>query len=290
MICTENDKIKSFHNAYVNADEKELDRLWEDVAPKSLIKFFSAEYLPDGNNYSLENISNKKLWLSSPRCFNDPLDCVINVDYQKIGEAISKQIFSFFVGEIQTERIVQSDLYKQTILKNEEQLWSKMKQTYEKFRNIVYASCFAETENLFSLSMWAHYAKNHTGFCAEYDFKSVNNSVEFGCIPIFYTNEYSYMMVTESVNEGTQNILNFIFTKALDWQYEREWRIAQIKDDLICDGYDIKFSLPKRIYIGCRASGKLKTDLLKICAENSVELYQMKLKPGTFMLMYERVL
>ena len=34
--------------------------------------------------------------------------------------SVVKQIFSFFVGEIQTERIVQSDLYKQTILKNEE--------------------------------------------------------------------------------------------------------------------------------------------------------------------------
>ena len=286
----EKTEAKKFHNAYVNADEKELDRLWKEVAPKTLIKFFSAEYLPDGKNYSLENISNKKLWLSSPRCFNDPLDCVINIDYQKIGEDISKQVLSFFVGELQTEKIIQSDFYKQTVSKNEEQLCSKMKQTYEKFRDTVYASCLTDAENLCSLSMWAHYAKNHMGFCAEYDFKSVNNSVEFGCIPIFYTNEYSYMLITESVNEGTQNILNFVFTKALDWQNEREWRIAQIKDDLICEGYYINFPLPKRIYIGCRASKKLKNDLMIICEENDIELYQMNLKPGTFTLMYDSII
>lgn len=286
----ENSEIKNFHNAYINADEKELDRLWNEVAPKTLIKFFSAEYLPDGKNFSLENISNNTIWLSSPKHFNDPLDCVINIDYHKLEDDMSKQILSFLVGPLHTEEIVHSELYKQFILNNEGQAFSELKQYCAKRRDSVYVSCFTETENLYSLAMWAHYAKNHTGFCAEYAFDNVKDSVAFGCIPVFYTNDYSYKIYTNNINEDVQNILTFAFTKSCDWQSEKEWRIAEIKDDLICDGYAKKFTLPKRIYMGCRVSEKLKSDLKKACEENKIELYQMKLKPGTYSLIATRII
>lgn len=133
----ENSEIKNFHNAYINADEKELDRLWNEVAPKTLIKFFSAEYLPDGKNFSLENISNNTIWLSSPKHFNDPFDCVINIDYQKLADDMSKQLLSFFVGPLQTEKIIHSELYRKTIINNAEQSFSELKQSFEKMRNTI---------------------------------------------------------------------------------------------------------------------------------------------------------
>ena len=74
-------KIQMFHDAYIKADSTELDRLWNEEAPSSFIKFYPARY--DGEiNYFLDNLRSDKLWLSSPRCFNDPFDSVINFDYR----------------------------------------------------------------------------------------------------------------------------------------------------------------------------------------------------------------
>lgn len=286
----ENDKIKKFHNAYVNADEKELGRLWNEVAPGKVIKFFSATYLDNGENYSLDNIRNKKIWLSSPRYFNDPLDCVVNLDYYKIGEETSRDVLSNLFNASQVEIIMKSNLAKQIVFEEAEKLYSGLRAEHSKITNVIYAACFSEYENLESLTMWAHYANNHTGFCAEYDFESVNRSVELGCVPVFYTDEYSYKVTTDSVNESVENLLKLVFTKALEWQSEKEWRIVETNYNLNCKGYNINFPLPKRIYIGCRASDKLKTDLLKLCEENDIALFQMKLKPGTFTLMYDSLI
>lgn len=283
-------EIKKFHNAYINEDETELDRLWKQVAPKSLVKFFPASYLSDGDNYSLKCINDKTLWLSSPKRFNDPLDCVMNIDYYKEGRDLSYKFLASVIGAVQAEKIINSDYTKTALLETEKSMRLNFLQLRNKMEQSVYASCFSENENIYSLTMWSHYANNHTGFCAEYDFATVNNAVEFGCIPILYTNDYSYNMHSTSVNENVKNILFFVFTKALEWQSEREWRVAQINYNLCCDGYNINFSSPKQIYLGCRASDRLKNDIVKICETSNIPLFQMKLKPGTFTLIEERII
>ena len=57
--------IQRFHDAYIKADSKELDALWENSAPKSVVKFFPAKYTEQGVNYFCEGISKKTLWLWS---------------------------------------------------------------------------------------------------------------------------------------------------------------------------------------------------------------------------------
>ena len=89
--------VQEFHNAYINADQKGLDRLWEEETPKSLIKFYSGKYEPNGSNYFLDSISNNTLWLSSPSFFNDPFDCMINVNYN--AEAVLSECFGYCINK-----------------------------------------------------------------------------------------------------------------------------------------------------------------------------------------------
>ena len=111
---------RMFHDAYIFANEPELDRLWKQVAPKRLIKFFPAQYLSDGTNYALDCITNQKLWMSSPKQFNDPFDCVVNVDYEHEALEISRSILEFFAGETEACKMLNSHLGKEALKKSYE--------------------------------------------------------------------------------------------------------------------------------------------------------------------------
>jgi hypothetical protein len=48
------------------------------------------------------------------------------------------------------------------------------------------------------------------------------------------------------------------------------------------NGYKVSFALPVLIYLGCKISDKLKEDIISICKDKGISLYQMKMKPGSF--------
>ena len=49
--------VQKFHNAYIDANSKELDNLWDNYAPKTVLKFISGKYTEQGDNYFLESAS-----------------------------------------------------------------------------------------------------------------------------------------------------------------------------------------------------------------------------------------
>ena len=276
----EEQKVQEFHNAYINADKNGLDRLWEEETPKSLIKFYSGKYEPNGSNYFLDSISNNMLWLSSPSFFNDPFDCVINANYNAeavlsecLGHDYDMAQFLLSYGDIKEAAHNVADYLKEE---------NEGKHLY--LEKSIYVTCFSEKENLASSRMWAHYANNHSGVCVEYDFATVNNVSPFACIPVRYTDDYRYLLNPNNINDDVANFLQF-FTKAKEWEYEKEWRVAQQNKQLNMKGYNVSISSPIAIYLGCKASEKLKKDVMSAC--ENIPVYQMKMRPGTFQFYYE---
>lgn len=283
----EDSQIQMFHDAYINADSTELNRLWNEEAPSCFIKFYSARYDGENNNF-LDNLRSDKLWLSSPRCFNDPFDSVINFDYEKHMNQLAYALLEFFVGKKDAETIKGWEPANKSITELAAKYHEELTEQNKKFENNIYVTCFSEKENLFSLRMWGHYAANHTGVCAEYDFTTVNNASPFGCIPIKYTDSYEYLPYTNNVHEASSNFLK-LFNKASEWKYEKEWRVAQQVDKEKKNGFNISFSKPKSIYMGCKVSDELKNELIHICKEREIELFQMKMKRNSFTLKFEKV-
>ena len=60
---------------------------------------------------------------------------------------------------------------------------------FDKLREYLLVSCFSEDYK--SILMWSHYAKDHTGFCVQYNFKSLGHNSHLTRIlyPILYTNK-----------------------------------------------------------------------------------------------------
>lgn len=276
----EDKKVQKFHNAYINADQKSLDKLWKEETPKSLIKFYSGKYEPNGSNYFWDSISNNTLWLSSPSFFNDPFDCVINANYSAeavlsecLGHDYDMANFLLSYSDIKEATDNVTEYLKE---KNEG------KQLY--LEKSIYVACFTEKGNLLSSRMWAHYANIHSGVCVEYDFASVSNVSPFACIPIRYTDDYRYLLNPNNINDDVSNFMKF-FTKAKEWEYETEWRVAVQNERLNMIGYNVPIASPVAIYLGCKASEKFKKDVVSTC--KNIPVYQMEIKPGTFQFDYK---
>ena len=277
------------HNAYIYTEENELDRFWREDAPKTLIKFFPAKYEADGTNYFLKHIKERTMWLASPSTFNDPFDCVVNINYESEAYRFVNLVLHRLVGGVEARKIINLDLFETCIKESSVLLEQNMSKVYNETEYKIYVTCFSEPDNLFSLRMWGHYAQNHSGVCAEYDFYDVNNLCPFGCIPVMYTDVYSHKNYTVGTVENTRNILNLIYNKASEWEYEKEWRVAYYLDEDKQLGFSSKCELPKRIYLGCKVNETLKRDILMLCRDNGIELFQMALKPGSYELFYEKI-
>ena len=278
-----------FHKAYINANQKELDRLWKDEAPKSFIKFYPAKYEPDGTNYFFEHLLNKTLWLSSPALFNDPFDSLINFDYRNFAEQTSKNIILPLVGEEEAQKIIATENVCSILEALTELLQNDMGDAHRYFEESIYTACFSDVDNLKSLRMWAYYANCHAGVCAEYSADDVKYATSFLAIPVKYTDTYEYIIDSRSVNEDVSNYLK-LYTKSAEWEYEKEWRVSQKREDFREKGYNIEFVHPKRVYLGCKAGDKLKKDVIQECEKQGIELYQMTMRPGSFCLDAKRIL
>lgn len=77
---------EKLHKALIENDLNLFKKLMkeeieEDNKEFHLIKFMSAEYKDNGDNDYLSTLENDELWVSSPLNFNDPFDCVLNINY-----------------------------------------------------------------------------------------------------------------------------------------------------------------------------------------------------------------
>lgn len=163
--------------------------------------------------------------------------------------------------------------------------------------------------------MWAHYASNHQGFCAEYDISSFRqetkyeiewydcfeNELQFtkerieatikgGLFPVQYSNKRVNLPKTllakivkckSELHLSTEQkirkvILRAFIAKSTVWNYEKEWRI--IIDEQICKFYNYKIPFPyiKTIFIGCRASSELERALSELGKELNVDVVRMR--------------
>lgn len=281
--------IERFHKAYIESNTVELERLWNDVAPKTLVKFYPAQYLPDGHNYSIDSIINKKLWISSPRHFNDPFDSVMNIDYRPELSVLASQVMVDLFGEQRAHELMDTPIFKAAVQSAHIQVQTGLAQRNSDIEKGIFVSCFTEKENIRSTCMWAHYADNHSGFCAEFEFNDIKNAGDYGCFPIKYTDEYVLHDNPSSLRESIEFLLNLVFTKSKSWKNEKEWRIVKLQDAVNSDGGLIDFVLPKKVYLGCKVKDRLKKDLCLFCHENKIPIYQMKLKPGSFNIKKEKL-
>lgn len=280
--------IKIIHEAFVSENYENFIQIKN--LPHELIKFYNGSYSNNENRY-LNTFTNNKLWLSSPNYYNDPFDCAINIDFKKnTYDHFFKWTDTLFNPKVEevffnNEKVIQLiDLLVEMDEMNPNE-------KARAFKDNIFISCFSEKSNLHSLRMWGHYANSHKGFCAEYNLVKAIKYLKKEIMPVLYSNNYSVdFKTTKSRDKLRQFFASFVYTKALEWEYEKEWRLGYFNREHAGEhGYLIPFVNADKIYLGCKIEDKLKNQLLEICKEKGIEIFQMYMEPKTYNLLYKQI-
>lgn len=222
--------------------------------------------------YDLENISRRRISITSPKNFNDPLDSYfLNLNNSALSESL--------------EKIIPKDkqlLLKMSCFANHEKMRPK---------NIDTPNSLTNKEIL----MWTHYADAHHGICIEYAIprdrlKSIDdiNIDDIATPNTLYLEEVSYAdglavnykHVVEEETNGykPERLLQSIYClKDKTFEYEHEYRLLCFSSDSKMYA-SIEFDYIKKIIFGIRCSNDTRyliECINKQVYENKIGLYSI---------------
>ena len=224
--------------------------------------------------YDLENISRRRISITSPKNFNDPLDSYfLNLNNSVLSETLAK-----IIPKDKQEAL------KMSCFANHEKM---------RFKKIDNSNTLTNEEIL----MWTHYANAHHGICIEYaipydHLKSIDdiniNDGKTVELNTFYLEEVSYadglavnykhIVEAETSGYKAERLLQSIYClKDKTFEYEHEYRLLCFSSDSKMYA-SIEFDYIKKIIFGIRCSSDtryLVECINKHVYENKIELYSI---------------
>jgi hypothetical protein len=286
---------------YENIDAAQ--RLKQSHYPAALYK------LREVNDFSLSNLRDRTMHLTFASRFNDPYDSAVNID-PGFGESHAERLLNQMDDISNEDRLAILDAddpvfeivrhkHKIAGIDDEEAslkfaifLTESHQKSMAEAKALMidrvqntYKIC-SLTERLDSLPLWAHYAKNHTGFAMEYDFKSLpfDDLMGISLWPVLYKGIFDATDMVRGVAKGESFNNMFALMSALhkspDWSYEEEWRLVLV------DGSNQpprNFRVPlKAVYLGSKISDDDAVKVVEAAAVAGVPAYKMRLVPHEF--------
>ena len=170
------------------------------------------------------------------------------------------------------------------------QEYQELQNTANRFR----ISCFTETP--YSMLMWSHYARNHKGFCIEYetpDYSDDNADLYLNLFPVIYTDTRTDL-TNLSLNwkaTGTlsaDDLWDFykygLLCKSLDWKYQNEWRLVSCDNLLTDNSYNCRFFKIKKVYLGNRMTPDDRIKIIQICKDKGIPYAGVTIASDQFMM------
>ncbi len=201
--------------------------------------------------YNLKALEEGKVWMSRPDNFNDPYDCAF-----KLRDDINNL---------------------------------SMGQSLKSFKDRIAITCYSENSD--SILMWSHYARNHQGFCVEYDFgdvsllgpKHYDRNYSMILAPVIY-GKRELIEITNNQENDSYAILKMVYSKAFDWIYEQEWRQVLITQQALNGGFLSPSADIKTIVLGCKIDSFVEKIIYRMCLEKGIKLEKMRMHEDKFFL------
>ncbi len=277
------------------------------------------------SDYALDALENDEVYLSRADLFNDPFDGFLSFDAEKLRNSIAQKLsyetmnqylinngISFPMGNLyQTKEdfLDNFQLKRDEFIENCSSILPNV--TGELQKNTYIASL---TENIASPVMWAHYAKNHTGFALEYQFRKDMFEPQLMTVPNEDFNWYGWRSIlpvfySDTRADGTEladwlalckwfdaysesahkeyDMSRYLsdmllktklcLQKAAEWAYEQEWRlmISHNWPNYVGTKTCHLIYPASAIYLGDRISKWNKTLLIGIAKAKNIPVYQM---------------
>lgn len=187
-------------------------------------------------------MQERKLYFSNPQNFNDPYDALPSFDEVSLKQIKENVVKDAVLQGILTEpwnpsvplpmaaQIHHRQRFALKVTNEKIDLW------FEEYRHQVGQAvrmlclCAQIETNL----MWSHYAKGHTGFALQLDFRSspwIELDQQHTVHPVKYDLEKRLQAPTDG-NAGTPELTQ----RSPEWSYEKEWRVILAPRCLSEDG------------------------------------------------------
>ena len=200
--------------------------LIDPTAKQSPITHFY-HYQPFHKKYLTDMLRDQMIHFSNPHNVNDPWDCKPWFDHRPMLEDPEKREAMIIAFRSLLPQDTLDDprrpIYEDQLRKND----GTMRRHIEKFslglaEQISTRRIYCLTPFPDNTLMWSHYAANHKGICLEF---ANNNPLIGHARAVRYKTDYPEF-IPQSYGPGKDgNALDLVLTKAMDWCYEREWRI-----------------------------------------------------------------
>jgi hypothetical protein len=287
--------------------------------PEHLYKFFSP------NDYALDALRRRSVWLARASTFNDLYDTTLTVD---VGAAVEPsmrvhihKIFRTSLPGLLSDaeldaiatapsplRVAITFLAKRYAPHDPDGLEAILERIPEvlhggaarpqaaKFSSLIQnrlrAACFSE--DVSSMKMWGHYAESHTGFCVQFCPSELAPRIEERAIllPVRYiADRFDFTeQMTRFAESGATAMTPLIpvlaaIHKSTSWSEEREWRIVKDGGD---DGPGE--ILPVRgalaVYLGARISPDMRDRVCDIAGAAGHAIYGAVMSDDGFELRF----
>lgn len=240
-------------------------------------------------------IEENEIYFASPKDFNDPFDCRIAPDITQLNDEETKkfidktiiQNFSDFDRKgFNIEKLIAQRTIDLTSNKIEEQRRFE-EETFKK--QDLHFGIFSLSKRWDSILMWSHYANNHSGICIGFYAEELEKIASLN--PVAYSNKFPIISALES--ETLESMIPSIYTKAKDWNYEKEYRLFNISHLNLFDDEKRKIRIPDKcfadIILGLTFDETKINDIKKALQKKKIPVYKIEKVPRKFKLSRKRI-
>ena len=260
------------------------------------------KYRDWSNNHHKKLLTTNELYTPSVNQINDPFDCLLEFDYNKMSQGFSARAVDIMSKEFGNQLEEMGYNFLSLLkLKNPDEILKIINLKKKNDRRFIenrkkHLGIISFSKRWNSILMWSHYSKSHSGFCVGFDTKKLINSKYFqNGSKVFYKKKYPEI---DPFDDSINKIREVFFHKAKDWSYEKEYRMTKLfgyyrdnpgefeKQKLF--SFDNNFIT--EVILGLKINPKDQQDIEKICSEKNIAVYKIESVPNKFKLTRKKLL
>jgi len=161
-----------------------------------------------------------RLWLSSPRDFNDPFDMTARVIFEGTTQRLRKRFKKLIAEKSGKQRKERRALLDQFMRRPRHEWLQAIERVHAENHAQTGVVSFAGDPR--SVLMWSHYGEHHSGVCLQFTIaKDPTTFVE--AVPVHYVRDYpAFNWAEDTASQVGASLMH----KFEEWRYEHEWRIV----------------------------------------------------------------